>query len=129
MFAADWGVGQVIWTMIYFFFLFAFIWILITVLIDLFRDHGLSGWAKAGWVILLIFLPLLGTLIYLIARSELNRIMDGFVYGAMVGLGFAVVEDVLYFVGRSAASRPASWAGSSSGSWPPACTAMCSTPA
>jgi len=69
VFAADWGVGQVIWTMIYFFFLFAFIWILITVLIDLFRDHELSGVAKALWVILLIFLPLIGTIIYLIARG------------------------------------------------------------
>ena len=69
MFAADWGVGQVLWTMIYFFFLFAFIWILITVLMDLFRDHSLSGVAKTIWVIVLIFLPLIGCLIYLIARG------------------------------------------------------------
>ena len=69
VFAADWGVGQVLWTMIYFFFLFAFIWILITVLIDLFRDHELSGVAKALWVIFLIFLPLIGTIVYLIARG------------------------------------------------------------
>src|SRR5215216_7824076 len=39
-------------------------------------------------------------LIYLIARSELNGVVDGFVYGAMVGLGFAVVENVFYFVGQ-----------------------------
>jgi protease PrsW len=39
-------------------------------------------------------------LIYLIARSELNGLLDGFVYGAMVGLGFAVVENVFYFVGQ-----------------------------
>ena len=70
MFAADWGVGQVLWTMIYFFFLFAFIWILITVLMDLFRDHSLSGVAKTIWVIVLIFLPLIGCLIYLIARGH-----------------------------------------------------------
>ena len=69
MLAADFGVGQVLWSMLYFFFLFAFIWILITILMDLFRDHSLSGWAKAGWVVLLIFLPLLGALIYLIARG------------------------------------------------------------
>ena len=37
-------------------------------------------------------------LIYLIARREMDDVMDGFVYGAMVGLGFAVVEDVFYFV-------------------------------
>ena len=38
-------------------------------------------------------------MIYLIARSELDDVMDGFVYGAICGLGFAVVEDVFYFVG------------------------------
>jgi hypothetical protein len=70
VFAAEWGVGQVLWTMIYFFFLFAFIWILITVLMDLFRDHSLSGVAKTIWVIVLIFLPLIGCLIYLIARGH-----------------------------------------------------------
>jgi RsiW-degrading membrane proteinase PrsW (M82 family) len=43
-------------------------------------------------------------LIYLIARSEVNGVIDGFVYGAMVGLGFAVVEDVLYFVAQFGAS-------------------------
>jgi RsiW-degrading membrane proteinase PrsW (M82 family) len=37
-------------------------------------------------------------LIYLIARREIDDIMDGFVYGAMVGLGFTVIEDVFYFV-------------------------------
>jgi RsiW-degrading membrane proteinase PrsW (M82 family) len=39
-------------------------------------------------------------LLYLIARSEINGVVDGFVYGAMVGLGFAVVENVFYFVGQ-----------------------------
>ena len=39
-------------------------------LMDLFRDHSLSGWAKAGWAVLLIFVPWLGALIYLIARGK-----------------------------------------------------------
>jgi protease PrsW len=39
-------------------------------------------------------------LVYLIARSEVDDLMDGFVYGAMVGLGFAVVENVFYFVAQ-----------------------------
>ena len=39
-------------------------------LMDLFSDHELSGWAKAGWVILLVFVPWLGALIYLIARGR-----------------------------------------------------------
>jgi RsiW-degrading membrane proteinase PrsW (M82 family) len=37
-------------------------------------------------------------LIYLIARDEMDDMMDGFVYGAMIGLGFAIVEDVFYFI-------------------------------
>ena len=52
-----------------------FIWIAaLTVyfrcLFDMFSDHELSGWAKAGWAILMIFLPWLGALIYLIARGR-----------------------------------------------------------
>lgn len=39
-------------------------------LFDLFGDPSLSGWAKAGWSILLIFVPWLGALIYLIARGR-----------------------------------------------------------
>jgi len=55
--------------------------------------------------------------------------VDGFVYGAMVGLGFAVVENVFYFVGQFGGHQPASSAASSSGSWPAGYTATCSTPA
>jgi hypothetical protein len=39
-------------------------------LFDMFGDHTLSGWAKAGWAILMIFLPWLGAFIYLIARGR-----------------------------------------------------------
>jgi energy-coupling factor transporter transmembrane protein EcfT len=53
-----------------FFLLFAWIWILITVIMDLFRDHELSGVAKAVWVFFLVFLPFLGVLIYLIVRGS-----------------------------------------------------------
>jgi hypothetical protein len=45
------------------------IWIFITVFIDLFRDDSLSGVAKAVWVLFLVFLPFLGAVVYLIARS------------------------------------------------------------
>jgi hypothetical protein len=55
--------------------LFFFIWIAALMvwfrcLFDLFSDHTLSGWAKAGWVIFLIFVPWLGALVYLIARGK-----------------------------------------------------------
>jgi hypothetical protein len=39
-------------------------------LFDLFADHALSGWGKAGWALLLVFLPWLGALVYLIARGR-----------------------------------------------------------
>jgi len=53
-----------------FFLLFAWIWILISVISDLFRDHELSGVAKAVWVFFLVFLPFLGVLLYLIVRGN-----------------------------------------------------------
>jgi uncharacterized membrane protein YhaH (DUF805 family) len=49
---------------------FACIWVFITVLIDIFRDESLNGGAKALWVILVLILPLVGSLIYLIARGK-----------------------------------------------------------
>jgi ABC-type multidrug transport system fused ATPase/permease subunit len=67
---ADYSLGDALLTVLEIFLLFAWFWILITVIGDLFRDHQISGWAKAGWVLLLIILPFLGTLIYLIARGE-----------------------------------------------------------
>lgn len=60
---------DVMWTMLVFFGWIIWIWLLITVFADLFSRHDISGWGKAGWTIALIFLPLLGVLIYLIAEG------------------------------------------------------------
>jgi hypothetical protein len=57
------------WTIFMIFLWVIWFWILITVLIDLFRSHDLSGWAKALWFIFILFLPLIGVLVYLIARG------------------------------------------------------------
>jgi hypothetical protein len=51
------------------FFFVIWIWILITILTDLFRDHELGGGAKAAWVLFLVIIPFLASLIYLIARG------------------------------------------------------------
>jgi ABC-type transport system involved in cytochrome bd biosynthesis fused ATPase/permease subunit len=59
----------VFWTMLEFFFWVIWIWILITVFIDIFRSHDLSGWAKALWFLFVLFIPLIGVLVYLIARG------------------------------------------------------------
>jgi ABC-type multidrug transport system fused ATPase/permease subunit len=58
------------WTIFIVFLWVIWFWILITVFIDLFRSHDLSGWAKALWFIFILFLPLIGVLVYLIARGS-----------------------------------------------------------
>jgi hypothetical protein len=57
------------WTMFIFFLWVIWIWILIMVFIDIFRSHDLSGWAKALWFLFVLFIPLIGVLVYLIARG------------------------------------------------------------
>jgi hypothetical protein len=66
---ADWHVGQVFLTLLWFFLFFIFIWLLIVVFSDIFRSHDMNGWIKALWVIGIILFPFLGILIYLIARG------------------------------------------------------------
>ncbi|MGB7962948.1 MAG: SHOCT domain-containing protein [Propionicimonas sp.] len=63
----------ILWSMFFFIWMSA-IMIWFRVITDMFSDHSLSGWAKAGWSLLLIFLPWLGALIYMIARgSSMNE--------------------------------------------------------
>ena len=69
MFASSYPLLDMFWTMLWFFLFFIWIWLLITVFVDLFRSHDLSGWGKAGWAIFVIILPLLGVLFYLIFRG------------------------------------------------------------
>ena len=57
------------WTILEIFLWVLWIWILIYVFIDIFRSHDLSGWAKALWFIFVLFIPLIGVLVYLIARG------------------------------------------------------------
>jgi predicted PurR-regulated permease PerM len=68
--AADYPFLDVFWTMILFFFWVAWIAILVTIVMDLFRRHDASGWTKALWLLVLIFLPFLGVLAYLIANGD-----------------------------------------------------------
>jgi len=70
MIVADISFGEGLLFIFEFFLLFAWIWILISVISDLFRDHELSGVAKAVWVFFLVFLPFLGVLLYLIVRGD-----------------------------------------------------------
>ncbi|MFZ0971407.1 MAG: SHOCT domain-containing protein [Solirubrobacteraceae bacterium] len=67
---ATYTFGQALLTVLEFALLVLWIWLAVTVVVDVFRSHDLSGWAKAGWVVLIVLLPLLGVLIYVIARGD-----------------------------------------------------------
>jgi hypothetical protein len=69
MLIADVGLAELLWTTLWIFFLFMFIWVFVILITDIFRDHELSGWAKALWILLLIIFPLIGSLIYIIVRG------------------------------------------------------------
>jgi hypothetical protein len=69
MFAYNYPILDLIWTMFMFFVFVLWIWLLIAVFMDIFRSHDLSGGVKALWVFFIIILPFLGVLIYLIARG------------------------------------------------------------
>ena len=67
---ADYPFLDIMLTMFIFFAWVIWIWLLIMVLADVFRRPDLSGWAKAGWTCFVIFLPLLGVLVYMINSSS-----------------------------------------------------------
>ena len=67
--ASSYPLLNLFWTLLEFFLLVIWIWILIWVFIDIFRSHDLSGWAKALWFLFVLFIPLIGVLVYLIARG------------------------------------------------------------
>jgi len=69
-FAADYPFLDILWTMLVFFAWVIWFWLLIIIFSDLFSRHDTSGWGKAAWIVLLIFLPYLGVFIYLIAQGQ-----------------------------------------------------------
>ncbi len=98
---AEFGTGQVFWSMLWFFLFFIWIWLLISIFGDIFRSPDLSGWGKALWSIFVIFLPYLGVFVYLIARGhkmqehavaaaqERDAAFRPYVQGAAAGSGAA----------------------------------------
>jgi hypothetical protein len=69
MLAYDYPLLGVFWTVLWFTLFFIWIWLLITVFVDIFRSHDIGGFAKTLWVLFVIFLPFLGVLFYLIFRG------------------------------------------------------------
>ena len=91
----NWTFGDYLWSIVIFFFWFMFIWMFIAIFADIFRRDDLSGWGKAGWIVLIVVLPFIGILIYMIARpkpteAEIQRAM-GTQYG---GSGRSAAEEI-----------------------------------
>ena len=61
---------NVFWTILELFLWVIWFWILITVFIDIFRSSDLSGWGKALWFLFVLLIPLIGVVVYLIARGD-----------------------------------------------------------
>ena len=70
---AEFDLGDLLWSMLVFFFWFMAIWIFIALFSDIFRRRDLSGWGKAGWILLLFVFPFIGALIYLVARPKMTE--------------------------------------------------------
>jgi hypothetical protein len=68
--AYDYPLLGAFWTLLWLFLWIVWIFILFRVIFDIFRDHDLSGWAKALWLIFVIILPFLGVFVYVIARGK-----------------------------------------------------------
>jgi hypothetical protein len=66
---AEWQVGEVVWTMLWFSLFFMWIWVVITVFADIFRSADLSGVGKALWTLFVIVVPVLGVFAYMVSRG------------------------------------------------------------
>src|SRR5215471_14004285 len=70
LFASSYPFLNILWDLLIFFAWVIFIWIAITVLIDVFRRNDISGWGKAAWTVLVVLFPWIGVLIYLIVNHS-----------------------------------------------------------
>ena len=70
MLFAEWQVGEVFLSMLWFTLFFMWVWTVIVVFSDIFRSRDMGGWAKAVWTLFVVFLPFLGVLTYLVARGH-----------------------------------------------------------
>ncbi|MFJ7589819.1 SHOCT domain-containing protein [Streptomyces sp. NPDC097617] len=66
----DYPLLNIFWTMLYLFLWIMWFFLLFKIITDIFRDHSLGGWGKAGWLIFVLLLPFLGVFVYLIARGR-----------------------------------------------------------
>jgi hypothetical protein len=69
VFAAEFGTGQVLWSIFWFFLFFMWIWLVISIFGDIIRSDDMGGASKAIWAALIVFLPYLGVFAYLLLRG------------------------------------------------------------
>jgi heme/copper-type cytochrome/quinol oxidase subunit 2 len=69
----DYPLLNLFWTMLMFMFMVMWFWIVISVFSDNFRRNDHGGWAKAGWTLFIVFLPVIGILAYMIARPKMTE--------------------------------------------------------
>ena len=91
--------GDFWWFLLWSFYFIAYLYVVIVIITDLFRDDALNGWLKALWIIALVFVPFLTALIYIIARGK------GMAARAQSARGGVVAESDAYR--PSASSSPA----------------------
>ncbi|MFD8197935.1 SHOCT domain-containing protein [Streptomyces sp. NPDC059701] len=68
--AYDYPLLGAFWTLLLFFLWIMWFILLFRIITDIFRDDGLSGWAKTGWLVFCIVLPFLGVFVYVVARGR-----------------------------------------------------------
>jgi hypothetical protein len=68
----EWTSGTFLWSMIGLVYWITILWMLVVVMGDIFR-RGMSGWAKAGWIALIVLMPFVGILIYVVAMPDSRR--------------------------------------------------------
>jgi hypothetical protein len=100
--AQDYPLLNLFWTMLWLFIWILWIFLLVRIILDIFRSDDLGGWSKALWVIFIIILPFIGVLVYLIARGSGMQKRD-------VRDARAADQEMRSYI-RSAAATPASTA-------------------
>jgi ABC-type transport system involved in cytochrome bd biosynthesis fused ATPase/permease subunit len=101
--ASSYPLLNIFWSLLEFFLWVIWIWILIMVFIDIFRSHDLSGWGKALWFLFVLFIPLIGVLVYLIVRG-------GSMHERAAAQARQQDQEFRQYVQQAAASSPASTA-------------------
>ena len=69
MIVAEFGTGEVVWSLVWLSLFVLWLWLVITIFTDIIRSEDLSGWARALWALVIVFLPFIGIVAYLVARG------------------------------------------------------------